>query len=212
MTNAMEFNPRFIDRSTPDPSIPDPWGQALGVFDLTAMEWKAGYDAHAAPYVTPDAIKAYYRQNGRYPASWTNDVVKSWFTTEAASNGTSNQTVSPASSQPGSPKSHTGAIVGGIIGGVVALAVIALGAFFSVRRRRRHRPSQTAIPETSYEYRRPELGNHSTIRPAGLKKDVRAEMPGNNEPSELDQKQVVRSELPSGEAPREPMATAVYEI
>lgn len=28
-------------------SLPDPWEQGLGVFDLSTMEWKEGYDAGA---------------------------------------------------------------------------------------------------------------------------------------------------------------------
>ena len=61
-------------------NLPDPWLQGLGILDLTAMEWKEEYDTTAAPYVTPDAVKAYYQRNGRGPASWTNDIVRAWFT------------------------------------------------------------------------------------------------------------------------------------
>ena len=45
---------------------------------MGAMEWKAGYDAGTEPYETPDLVKAYYKQNGRYPAFWSNPVVKDW--------------------------------------------------------------------------------------------------------------------------------------
>lgn len=58
----------------------DPWLQGLEVFDMSAMEWKEGYDPTAAPYVTPDAVKAYYRLYGRSPSSWTHEVVRNWFT------------------------------------------------------------------------------------------------------------------------------------
>ena len=38
------------------------------------------YDAAAAPYVTPDVVKAWYTEHGQYPASWSNATVETWFT------------------------------------------------------------------------------------------------------------------------------------
>ena len=60
--------------------VADPWPQGLGIFDMSAMEWTSSYNASAAPYVTPNLVKSYYQQNGRYPASWTNPDVTAWFT------------------------------------------------------------------------------------------------------------------------------------
>lgn len=37
----------------------DPWTQGIGVFDMTALTFKASYQAKAAPYKTPDPIKIY---------------------------------------------------------------------------------------------------------------------------------------------------------
>lgn len=32
---------------------PDPWDQGLGIFDLSAMEWRDRYDSNAGAYVSP---------------------------------------------------------------------------------------------------------------------------------------------------------------
>ena len=46
----------------------DPWDEGLGVFDVTDMEWKNGYDANDPPHGTPNIVKAYYKTNGLEPA------------------------------------------------------------------------------------------------------------------------------------------------
>lgn len=38
----------------------DPFPQGLGIFDLTELKWKDQYDAGAANYQSPDAVKAWY--------------------------------------------------------------------------------------------------------------------------------------------------------
>lgn len=58
----------------------DPWLQGIGIFDLTDMEWKDHYDPSAASYTTPQAMKGWYEQNGRYPSAWDDPVVQGWFT------------------------------------------------------------------------------------------------------------------------------------
>jgi hypothetical protein len=60
---------------------PDPWEQGLGIFDLTQLAWKSSYDANAAPYTTPSAVKAANAKNGKYPAEWSSPIIESWFTT-----------------------------------------------------------------------------------------------------------------------------------
>ena len=47
------------DTSRPNPSD---FTQGLGIFDMTRMEWSSGYNANAAPYKTPDVIKAWYEK------------------------------------------------------------------------------------------------------------------------------------------------------
>ena len=122
-------------------SILNPWENAIGVFDLSAMEWKDGYDAEAAPYVTPNDVKTYLNKNGREPASWSNDVVKGWFTNTTT---TAPKAESPTSAnmKAGSPTSGNkkGAIAGGAVGGVVGFTLVALiaGVFLD---------TQNPIPE-----------------------------------------------------------------
>lgn len=57
----------------------DPNKQGLGIFDLHGMEWSNNYDANAPSYTSPDAVKAWYRQNGEYAASWTDSSVEALF-------------------------------------------------------------------------------------------------------------------------------------
>lgn len=37
-----------------DSIIPDPWPQGLGIFDMSAMEWKENYDPEAKAYISPE--------------------------------------------------------------------------------------------------------------------------------------------------------------
>ena len=205
--------------STGTNSLPDPWPQGLGIFDLTAMEWKEGYDPAAAPYVTPDAVKAYYQRNGRGPASWSNGVVQAWFT-ETTSNHTysssfpstphpSSSTPQPGSSTPrpgsstprpglpGSPRSsenNISAVAGGTVGGTAALTLIALLAFFSLRRHRRR--GRLAVLPSDTEYRKPELDTNGNNTIRGVIYPL-AEMQGFNDPMELPGREVSPTELPS---------------
>jgi hypothetical protein len=58
----------------------DPWRNGIGVFDLSALEWKESYDPAAASYVTPDVVKSQIETNGRYPDTWSDSTVEGWFT------------------------------------------------------------------------------------------------------------------------------------
>ncbi|KAL9034613.1 MAG: hypothetical protein Q9214_006967 [Letrouitia sp. 1 TL-2023] len=177
-------------------SIQDPWEKAIGVFDLTAMEWKDSYDPRAPSYVTPDAVKDYYRKNGREPV-WDNDVVKGWFTKSSLSQ--TNSSIVPSSSptsQAGSSGTNGGAIAGGTVGGVAGLALIAFSCLYLIqlrrRRRRRNNGKLTgAVPDFEHdepEYRKPELPAMGNTRP---------EMDGSDKASEMAQKEVATSELPA---------------
>lgn len=144
-------------------NIPDPWPQGLGVFDMSAMEWAASYNASAAPYVTPKVTKAYIEQNGRYPSSFSDPVVESWFNKSSKYTGpregasdcrllqTESTTVSPASptaSAPGhSHKSDAGAIAGGVVGGIAAVTVI-IAAFYFWRRHAKRQKSSCSQTES----------------------------------------------------------------
>ena len=58
MLSVGGFNPLDINEGIM--SI-DPIPQGLQIFDLTEMTWGSKYDANAAPYATPQVIKAWYQ-------------------------------------------------------------------------------------------------------------------------------------------------------
>lgn len=41
---------------------PDPWTQALGVFDLKKWQWSDKYDAEADEYDSPDTVLDWYKE------------------------------------------------------------------------------------------------------------------------------------------------------
>ena len=47
-------------------SPPDPWPQGIGVFDLTALQWKDSYEAKAPHYSAPDIVTQYYQSGYGY--------------------------------------------------------------------------------------------------------------------------------------------------
>ncbi|KAH8664155.1 hypothetical protein BX600DRAFT_436717 [Xylariales sp. PMI_506] len=133
---------------------PDPWSQGLGIFNMTAMSWAAGYDPDAPDYDSPQIVKDWYDQGGLDAVVWASDEIKGLFiegTNTSAVNGTgSSSSSSPASSgDESSPSdtdasgsaSHAGAIAGGVVGGVAALAIIVMLERWL---RRRHRRKQHA--------------------------------------------------------------------
>ena len=132
----------------------DIWTQGIGVFDLTAMQWKDSYDANAEPYMTPDAVKSWYSANGPHPMVWDDPAVEGYFTQSSTSSaGSSNNTGESGAVLPGdesgavssgddsgSSSLSAGAIAGSAIGGVVGLALIA--TLFWFLRRSRPRPPE----------------------------------------------------------------------
>lgn len=68
-----------VDLSSTWSSIPDPWDQGIGIFDMSELQWKSSYDASAEPYETPAKIKEWYKSNAKYP-SWSNPLIEKWFT------------------------------------------------------------------------------------------------------------------------------------
>jgi hypothetical protein len=43
-----------------DFTIPDPFTQGIGIFDMTDSAWKTGYDADEPSYQTPQIVKDWY--------------------------------------------------------------------------------------------------------------------------------------------------------
>lgn len=170
-------------------SIPDPWQQGIGIFDMSAMQWSDSYDHAAAPYVTPDMVKTYCQQNGREPASWSNDIAKSWFT-ESSVTESAPQRPDPAS-QTGlvdsSRSMNINAIVGGTVGAVAAIAFVALLALFLLRRRRRriHSARQPATLSSGPVYHKAELSSDYETHQASDIAPSFPEMNGKDDPREL---------------------------
>ena len=169
------------DISIYEHSVPDPWSQGIGIWDLSAMAWKDRYDPAAGPYTTPQMVKQYYASNPRYPPSFTDDpVLRSWFVRgmcepcphahllvyrcpyaragdecrKSLLNTEDNTTSPQPSSTPKSVnhKSNTGAVAGGVVGGVIGLAVVAGATWWFLRRKSKSKHS-------SAEYRKSELEN-----------------------------------------------------
>ena len=161
----------YSAEGTLDYLVPDPWPQGIGVYDLSALEWKTAYDADAEPYVTPDIIKQYYQANGSEPAEWTDEGVKAWFqsaqrvengeTSSGSSGNTSNNNDSNNDSNSTSgddennTSTNTGAIAGGVVGGVAALALLGGIIWFVLRRRRQrqgaHHQGTVYSPAAAHE-------------------------------------------------------------
>ena len=54
------LDPTYSVRILGDSPQKDPWPQGIGVFDMTALEFKTSYQANAGPYKTPDVIRKFY--------------------------------------------------------------------------------------------------------------------------------------------------------
>ncbi|KAF7556327.1 hypothetical protein G7Z17_g1544 [Cylindrodendrum hubeiense] len=123
---------------------PDPWAQALGVFDLKTWEWSDKYDADAAAYDSPDTILDWYNKGNYYSVDWSSDAVKEMFGTATVFSNSSSSSDSDSdsgsdsdsSSSSSSSSTPVGAIAGGTIGGVAVLALAGV-AFFLWRRKQR---------------------------------------------------------------------------
>ncbi|KAK5165294.1 uncharacterized protein LTR77_009392 [Saxophila tyrrhenica] len=132
----------------------DPWPVGVGVFDLSDMKWRDSYDPSASEYVTPQAVRTHLKSSGRYPSSWSDDTVKSWFIGEPNSSS-----ASTSSSNSSDDSTNVGAIAGGVVGGVVGLAAIVALIWLVLRKRKSTSASQSASPEYMDLSER---GSHST--------------------------------------------------
>lgn len=72
-------------RANSSDKLKDPWSQGLGIFDLTDMRWKDGYNANAGAYTSPDNIKGYYQERGLQPVDgWDSSDMQALFNTSAS--------------------------------------------------------------------------------------------------------------------------------
>jgi len=70
-----------VDVTTTWETIPDPWDQGIGIFDMSALEWRSSYDHSAAEYTTPALVKKFYEEHESYP-TFQDKTVEGWFTKE----------------------------------------------------------------------------------------------------------------------------------
>ena len=170
----------------------DRFSQGLGIFDLTAMQWSDSYDTDAAPYQTPDVVKAWYRENGSSPAKWDDPALEDFFQKEASATNpgssdgtTSSETPSPTSSKPAaassnSHNSHAGAIAGGVVGGVAAVCLLAALIFGLLRLKRRRDGDRSG-------YARPRAQSRTELPVANSEKNrMPQELSENYRPLEMD--------------------------
>ncbi|KAH6691469.1 hypothetical protein F5X68DRAFT_229322 [Plectosphaerella plurivora] len=119
----------------------DPFPQGLGVFDMTEMAWKTRYEADAAAYESPEAVKSWYAEGGMKNREWSSDAVKQLFAQDESSTGGSTEGEggdgggSEAESSSGG--TSTAVIAGGVVGGVLGVALIGGLIWFLLRRRRK---------------------------------------------------------------------------
>lgn len=91
----------------------------------------------------------------------------------------------------------------------MALVLIALLTFLFLRRRRRR--GHLAAPMLDPECRKPKLGDNGDSTMLGVRHPP-GEMQGLNHPSEMPQREVTISELPSEERPKEAAGWSLYEM
>lgn len=53
-------NPQSESNVYLDFTIPDPFTQGIGIFDMTDSVWKTGYDVDGPTYQTPQIVKDWY--------------------------------------------------------------------------------------------------------------------------------------------------------
>lgn len=127
VSNSSSF-PSMVDYDSYNMGVLDPWYQGIGVYDLSVMKWKDSYDPGAAQYVTPDVVKAYYRDNDMTDFAWESELVKEWFSSKVGTTHPGDRSDSGGS--------NVGAIAGGVVGGLVSIGLISALVFFFLRRKR----------------------------------------------------------------------------
>ncbi|KAF7504881.1 hypothetical protein GJ744_001602 [Endocarpon pusillum] len=179
-------------------SSQDVWNHGIGVFDLTAMQWKDNYDANAEPYITPNVVKSWYATNGPYPSTWNDSAVEGFFTQPPSSLETdANSDPSPPKDGSASNKPDASVIAGGVVGGVVGLALVAT-LFWLYRRYRSHRRNAHST-STEGEFVKPkaELGdNPLSTKNTHITEDL-SELDGPGAGSSEVPRNVPRHEMPS---------------
>jgi hypothetical protein len=112
---------------------------------MTAMVWKDSYDADAGSYEPPAVVKQWYDQGGLASVEWDSKEVETLFETKAPDESSSDPDTESSSdgngkggeNGGGSKKSNAGAIAGGVVGGLALAALLGVGAWWFIRKRRK---------------------------------------------------------------------------
>ncbi|GME64071.1 Kelch repeat protein [Neofusicoccum parvum] len=163
----------------------------LRILNLATMTWQKSFDA-SAEYTVPEDVYKVIGGDGsgnadiKAPDGGFNDTaLTSIFATTVARSATSASSTSSSSASSTTSSSgssnNTGAIVGGVVGGVVGLALVAVLAWFLLRRRRNTQHQPVPQHDGSGTQSPHEMGNYYAPPAAGgayggAEKDGRAEL------------------------------------
>ncbi|KAI1075302.1 hypothetical protein F5B20DRAFT_560305 [Whalleya microplaca] len=100
----------------------DPWGQGIGVFDMTELKYTDKYDSDAGQYASPYLVQIYYQKNNRFP-TWDDPRLQTIFESTHI-----NQSATPGGGN--SRRLSTGSIVGIVVSVVGSLALLVGTVFF----------------------------------------------------------------------------------
>ncbi|KAF3811302.1 hypothetical protein GCG54_00001618 [Colletotrichum gloeosporioides] len=176
---------------------PDPWPNGLGVFDMTEMRWKDGYEADDAAYEPSKIVKQWYNEGGRDNVSWRfysrtlqNISTSPGPTSTPGGNDTASDGEEKHSSSP-----SAGAIAGGVVGGVFGMALLTGLAFFLIKRKKKyaatpqqppHDPPNEDSVYQKYGSQSTAYGGQNTHEPHQLHgESSHLEMDGSSAPAEV---------------------------
>ncbi|KAH7344124.1 hypothetical protein B0J17DRAFT_645366 [Rhizoctonia solani] len=119
---------------------------------LAACSLCQGLDSSRWTVYANDCTTADTSPPGIYPVALPSGVaVPNWAFYDYVTAGVFNQVIV----ENGSGGSNTGAIVGGVVGGVLGIALVALIAFFVVRKNKQAKPGPNELPPTPTELSQP---------------------------------------------------------
>ncbi|KAL8294662.1 hypothetical protein RB597_007729 [Gaeumannomyces tritici] len=162
-----------LDESPDHWTTKDPWRQGVGVFDMTELQWRGGYDVNAAKYRSPQVVVDWYKAGNANKIVWASPATKDLFATankanpENAGNNTSSNggggsstdrkdETSKPTDPTATPSVNIGLVVGVVVGSAALLGMLAMAVILVRMRRRLAKPQEPRSREPSPE-RRAEL-------------------------------------------------------
>ncbi|KAL8415189.1 hypothetical protein RB594_006140 [Gaeumannomyces avenae] len=214
-----------LDESSDHWTTKDPWRHGVGVFDMTELQWRGGYDVNAAEYRSPQVVADWYKAGNANKIVWASQATKNLFATankanpENAGNNTSpngggdsstdrKDETSKPTDPTATPSVNIGLVVGVAVGSAALLGMLVLAVILVRIRRRLAKPQEPRSREPSRERR------DSKPRGAELQGlEVPAETPDNQVAGRLYEADgsPVRAELQAFEAPAEMPGNQVWQ-